>query len=146
MNLQLDPLLHAHAAAAFGWAWLALALALAAHVADEALTDFLSVYNPAVLRIRRLLPWLPIPTFTFGVWFSGLAAGVALMFSVSPAAFHASRWIVIAAVPLSVVMIGNGLGHLGASLYKRCLMPGVYSSPFLIAASLLALIFALRLL
>ena len=30
----------------FGRAWLGLAGALALHVTDEALTDFLSVYNP----------------------------------------------------------------------------------------------------
>jgi hypothetical protein len=28
-----------------GWAWMSLCLALAAHVFDEAMTDFLSVYN-----------------------------------------------------------------------------------------------------
>ncbi len=53
-------------------AWVALCLALAVHVADEALTDFLSVYNPAVISIRERLPWLPLPTFTFDVWRGGL--------------------------------------------------------------------------
>jgi len=32
----------------FGFAWVLLSLALTLHVIDEALTDFLSVYNPAV--------------------------------------------------------------------------------------------------
>jgi hypothetical protein len=33
--------------AGFGNAWLVLCAALAIHVADEALTGFLSAYNPA---------------------------------------------------------------------------------------------------
>jgi hypothetical protein len=130
----------------FGRAWLGLAAAIAIHVADEALTDFLAVYNPTVLKIRARFPWIPLPTFSFRVWIGGLAAGVALMFSLSPLAFRATRWIVIVSVPLAVLMVGNGLGHLASSLYMRRLMPGVYSSPVLIAASLFVLIHALRLL
>ena len=132
----------AQAPAQFGRAWLALAV----HVADEALTDFLGVYNRAVRRIRSLLPWLPLPTFTFPVWLTGLAAGVALLFALGPGAFRDAGWVVVAAVPLSVIMMGNGLGHLGASVYMRRLMPGVYSSPLLIVSSVLALVCALRLL
>jgi len=51
-----------------GWAWVALTLALAVHVADEALTDFLSVYNPTVEAIRAQYPWVPLPTFTLNVY------------------------------------------------------------------------------
>jgi hypothetical protein len=130
----------------FGYAWVALAVALALHVADEALTDFLSVYNPTVRKIRARFPWIPLPTFSFGVWIAGLAAGIALMFLVSPLAFQGARWLVLVALPLSVMMIGNGLGHVGGSLYLRRFMPGVYSSPVLIAASVFLLIQALRLL
>jgi hypothetical protein len=136
----------ADATSLFGCAWLALAAALAIHVIDEALTDFLAVYNPTVLKIRAKFPWIPLPTFSFRVWIIGLAAAVALMFSLSPLAFQGTRWIVLGALPLSVIMIGNGLGHIGSSLYMKRLMPGVYSSPVLIAASVFVLIYALRLL
>jgi len=135
-----------HATLEFGRAWLALAIALALHVVDEALTDFLAVYNPTVLTVRARLPWIPLPTFSFRVWIVGLAAGIILLFLLSPLAFHGSRSIVLVAVPLSILMIGNGLGHVGASIFKRRFMPGVYSSPFLIAASVLVLVYALRLL
>src|SRR5438552_10327882 len=40
----------------FGFAWAALCVAFAIHVTDEALTDFLSVYNPAVRAIRARFP------------------------------------------------------------------------------------------
>ena len=36
----------------YGRAWVALAAALAVHVTDEALTNFLAVYNPTVRAIR----------------------------------------------------------------------------------------------
>jgi hypothetical protein len=36
-----------------GWAWVSLCLVLAVHVFDEAMTDFLSVYNPTVQAIRQ---------------------------------------------------------------------------------------------
>src|ERR1051325_4757584 len=118
----------------FGIAWLSLAVALAAHVIDEALTDFLYVYNPTVLRIRARFPWIPLPVFSFRLWISGLIAGVLLLFLLSPLAFRGARWIVVAALPLSAMMIANGCGHIGSSIYLRRWMPGVYSSPLLIAA------------
>ncbi len=125
--------------ARFGWAWLALAGALALHVTDEALTDFLSVYNPVVRAIRDRLPWMPLPVFSFRVWLAGLIAGILLLVILTPLAFRAVRPLVWAAMPLGVIMIGNGLGHLGGSLYLGRFMPGVYSSPLLIVASWLLL-------
>jgi len=53
-------------------AWLTLVVILALHVTDEALTDFLFVYNPIVLQLRALWSWFPMPTFTFGPWLGGL--------------------------------------------------------------------------
>ncbi len=137
---------HPGAVLRFGRAWLALAAALALHVTDEALTNFLAVYNPTVLAVRSRFPWIPLPTFSFRVWIAGLAAGIVLLFLLSPAAFRGARWLAIVAIPFSVMMIGNGLGHVGSSLYLGRFMPGVYSSPILLAASLFALFSALRLL
>ncbi|HTZ20744.1 MAG TPA: HXXEE domain-containing protein [Opitutaceae bacterium] len=130
----------------FGRAWLALAAALALHVTDEALTNFLAFYNPTVRAIRDRLPWIPLPTFSFRVWIAGLVAGIALLFLLSPVAFRGAKWLTVIAVPFSVMMVGNGLGHVGSSIYFGRFMPGVYSSPILIAASLWALVSALRLL
>jgi hypothetical protein len=128
----------------FGRAWIALAAALALHVADEALTDFLSVYNPAVRAIRERVPWLPLPTFSFAVWIAGLAGGVALLFALSPLAFRGARWLAIIALPFSAMMVANGFGHIGSSIYFGRWMPGVYSSPALIAVAVVALVCAWR--
>ena len=62
-----------------GVAWVGLCVALGIHVADEALTDFLSVYNPAVRAIRSRFPFLPLPTFTFPVWLGGLITVTVLL-------------------------------------------------------------------
>ncbi len=119
----------------FGYAWIFLAAALALHVTDEATTDFLSVYNPAVRAIRERLPFLPLPTFSFGVWLTGLCIGIALLFCLSPFALRGSRVLVWIAFPLSILMFGNGLLHIAGSFYLGRLMPGVYSAPILLLAS-----------
>jgi len=68
MNSQPDP---GHTGN-FGLAWLFLCVAFCAHVADEALTGFLDVYNPTVLAVRAQHPWFTMPTFKFREWFIGL--------------------------------------------------------------------------
>jgi hypothetical protein len=120
----------------FGVAWVALCAALAVHVADEASTNFLSVYNPAVQPIRSHLPFIPLPTFSFPVWLGGLIVAVIVLFSLSPFAFHASRLMVSLSYFFGSVMLGNGLMHIGSSIYMGRLMPGVYSSPLLLVCSL----------
>jgi hypothetical protein len=127
-----------------GRAWVGLTLALAAHVTDEATHDFLSVYNPSVVAIRQRLPWLPLPTFTFPVWLAGLTLGVLLLLALAPLAFRGNRWLVLASFPLGALMFANGAGHIGYSLYQHTLMPGVWSSPLLLAASAWLLLAARR--
>lgn len=117
--------------------------ALAIHVVDEALTDFLGLYNPAVLAIREQYPSLPLPTFTFNVWISLLIFAVIVLVAVSFFVWK-GRW---AMRPISYafagLMLANGLLHIAWALYMQQLMPGVYSSPLLLVASI-ALIAATR--
>lgn len=129
----------------FGRAWLLLCLALAAHVLDEALTGFLSVYNPTVLAIRSSVPWLPLPVFRFDVWLSGLILAVILLAGLSTFAFRGARWIRIAAYVFAIIMIVNAVGHTLGTIFGRTIaasvhferpMPGFYSSPLLLAASI----------
>lgn len=127
-----------------GLAWLALTATVAVHVTDEALTDFLSVYNPSVRAVRARLPWLPLPTFTFGAWLAGLIAAIVLLFALAPLAFRGRRAVVWLAYPYAVLMFANGCGHLGGSLYFGRWMPGVCSAPLLLAASTLLFLAARR--
>jgi Protein of unknown function with HXXEE motif len=119
----------------FGLAWVLLSVALTLHVTDEALTDFLSVYNPTVQAIRKRVPFLPLPTFTFRVWVTGLCIGILVAFSLSILAFCGSRLALMLAYPVTILMFVNGSGHIVASLYQSRVMPGTYSSPLLVAAS-----------
>jgi hypothetical protein len=125
-------------------AWIGLAGALALHVADEALTGFLPVYNAQVSSIRSKIPWVPLPTFTFPVWIGGLTLGILLMLGLSPLVSRGVGWVRIASLILAVLMVGNALGHVGASIYWGKLAPGVYSSPLLLIAAVALLVTASR--
>ena len=106
------------------------------HVVDEALTDFLSVYNPAVRAIRARFPFLPLPTFTLPYWLGGLIMVTVFLFALAPAAFRGEPGMRPAAYIFGIVMAGNGLLHLGGSVYMRRAMPGVYSAPIILAAAI----------
>ena len=119
----------------WGFAWLALCATLALHVADEASSDFLALWNPLVESARDRLPWLPLPTFSFGVWLTGLVVVIAALTALSRFAFRGARWVKPLATVLGVLMVGNGIGHLAASVWLARPAPGVWSSPLLIGAA-----------
>jgi hypothetical protein len=119
-----------------GIAWIALCLALALHVTDEALNDFLSVYNPTVQAIQQRFPFLPLPTFTFEIWLGGLICGIVILLMLTPFVLRRMRWMRPVSYILAVMMLINGLQHIAASIYLGRWMPGVFSSPLLIAASI----------
>jgi hypothetical protein len=118
-------------------AWIILCGALAIHIADEALTDFLEFYNPVMLSMRTRYPWLPLPVFSFENWLAWLIFAIVALVAASYFVWR-GRW---AMRPISHVFAGfmllNGLLHISGSIYLGTLMPGVYSSPLLIAASVL---------
>ena len=124
----------------WGLAWVGLSLALAVHVVDEALSDFLPFWNSLVGAARDRLPWVPLPTFAFSEWLGGLIVGVVLLLSLSRFAFEGARWMRPLSYFLAVVMLGNGLGHIAASVYLGRLAPGVVSSPLLLLAAALLLV------
>ncbi len=116
-------------------AWLLLTAALAAHIADEAVTGFLDLYNPTVRAMRERHPWLPIPTFTFPLWIALLALAVAGLLILSYWVRRGAGWTRRAADAYALLMLSNGLAHLIFSMYKRAWMPGAYTSPLLFAAA-----------
>ncbi len=117
-----------------GWAWALLCAVLAVHVTDEALTDFLGWWNPTIESLRGRIPWIPLPTFRFDVWLGLLWAAIAALFWASRFAFRGASAMKPLAVVFSVIMIGNGVGHILLSLYLGRLAPGVYSAPLLLVA------------
>ena len=115
---------------------MALTAALALHVVDEAAGDFLSFYNPMVLRAREAFPLFPAPTLTFPVWIGGLVAAIALLVLLTPAAARPSRGMRRVAVFFAGFMVLNGAGHIFGSMALGFVIPGLYSSPVLLAASI----------
>ena len=103
---------------------------------DEAVTDFLGVYNHAVHAIRERHPFIMLPIFSFDIWLSLLIFAVIALVGVSVFVWK-GRW---AMRPISyvfaAVMLTNGLLHIAHSIFERKLMPGVYTSPLLLAASI----------
>jgi len=124
-----------HSTARLGPAWLALTVALVAHVVDEALTDFLSVYYPLVSAARERWTWFPMPTFTFDVWLIGLIVLVGVLLCLTPLAYRDVIAVRMAASPYAAIMLLNGVGHLVASVYFWRWMPGATTAPVLLATS-----------
>jgi uncharacterized protein with HXXEE motif len=116
-------------------AWVLLCLALAVHIVDEALSGFLSAYNPAIMAIHERLPWLPLPTFTFEAWLGSLIVAVIISSSLTVLVLRGMRLMISISFVFGVLMLCNGLVHLVASLEMERPMPGLYSAPLLLAAS-----------
>jgi hypothetical protein len=125
--------------------WMALAL----HVTDEALTGFLSIYNPTILALRARFGFWPMPTFEFGEWLTGLILGIVLLATLSRFAFRNVRWIRPLFYFLAVVGgVMNALGHTIATVLGHTVStvrfsrpaPGFYSSPLLLIVSIHALV------
>ncbi len=119
-----------------GLAWLLLTIVFAIHVVDEAVNDFLEVYNPAVMNIRDNIPFLPIPTFSFEMWLAGLVLAILILFALLPFALRNSGWIIKFSYFYSIIMIINGIIHITVSIVLGYLMPGIISSPFLLITSI----------
>lgn len=128
----------------FGFGWLFLTLAFAAHVADEALTHFLDVYNPTVLAVRARFPGFPMPTFGFREWLIGLIVAILVCFSLTPFAFRNARWLRPLAYFYAGIHLLNATGHTLATIFGQTVSsvhvlrpaPGFYSSPFLFVGSI----------
>jgi len=128
----------------FGLAWILLCLAFCAHVADEALTGFLNVYNPTVIVMRARLSWFPMPTFEYREWLVGLIVANLVLLALTPFAFRNARSLRPLAYFFAGVMLLNGLGHTVFTVLGRTVAsvqfprpaPGFYSSPFLLITSI----------
>ena len=134
-----------HRASRLGVAWVMLCIALALHVTDEALTGFLSVYNPTVLALRAQFGFWPMPTFEFREWLTGLTLGILVLAALSRFAFRNVRWMRPLFYFCAVVIgIMNALGHTIATILGQTVStvqfprpaPGFYSSPLLLIVSI----------
>ena len=127
----------------FGFAWVLLCLAFCVHVADEALTGFLTVYNPTVIAMRARLNWFPMPTFEYREWLVGLVLVNLVLLALTPFAYRNARGLRPLAYFFASVMLLNGMGHTIFTVLGQTVpsvrfprpAPGFYSSPFLLITS-----------
>jgi hypothetical protein len=132
----------------FGMAWLLLCLAFCAHVADEALTGFLPIYNATVLAMRSQYKWFPMPTFEFRDWLAGLITANIVLLLLTPFAFRNAWWLRPLAYFHAIVHLLNGTGHTLGTIFGQTVSaihfarpaPGFYSSPLLFAGSIYLLV------
>jgi hypothetical protein len=138
------PLLTSGRTKNFGLAWVFLCLAFCSHVADEALTGFLDVYNPTVTAMRARFSWFPMPTFGYRDWLIGLIVANLCLLALSPWAFRNARALRPLAYFYAGVMLLNGMGHTFFTVLGRTVpsvhfsrpAPGFYSSPLLLVTSI----------
>jgi hypothetical protein len=128
----------------FGREWFALCAALGVHIADEALTGFLDVYNPTILILRQRWGWSVMPTVNLHEYLVSHILVCALLFCLTPVAARGMPGLRPWAWAYALIMFLNGLGHtigtflghtVAAVTFPRP-APGFYSSPLLFAASL----------
>src|SRR6266404_3143625 len=103
--------------ATFGAPWVFLCLAFCTHVADEALTGFLPVYNATVLAMRSEYAWFPMPTFEYRDWLVGLIVANIVFLLLTPFAFRNARWLRPLAYFFAGVHLLNGTGHTLATIF-----------------------------
>jgi hypothetical protein len=126
-----------------GLAWVLLCVAFCVHVADEASTGFLTVYNPTVIAMRARLGWFPMPTFEYREWLVRLILVNLILLALTPFAYRNARGSRPLAYFFAGVMVLNGLGHTLFTVLGQTVpsvqfprpAPGFYSSPFLLITS-----------
>ena len=81
-----------------------------------------------------------IPVFTFRQWIGSLLCGLTVWLVLAPLAFRGLKWQRRLAIPVAILVgIGNGLGHILASIYLHRFMPGVYSAPLILLSGIMLL-------
>ena len=125
-------------------AWIIFISALALHVLDEAMTGFLPFYNQMVSSLQEKYGYFPAPTFSFERWLSALITVIVIGYLATIKVAQGGKVIRVITIILGILMTANALGHLVGSLYYERMLPGLRSSPILLAASIWVIIRGFR--
>jgi hypothetical protein len=121
--------------AAFGRAWLVLCAVTALHLLEESTTGFLEDFAPLVHRVGLTIG-IPVEMPAYSVWLAVIASLVVFVFVLTPWAFRGPLWVILGSYVFAALMIGNGVNHLLSPLYLGHFLPGQWTSPLLIWASI----------
>ena len=119
----------------WGRGWVLLCLAFGLHVLDEAVNDFLALYNPTVEQINEAISFLSFPTFSFEGWITGLAVAIIILLLLSNFAYRGKSWMKPLSYLFAAVMLLNGILHIIGSLGTGRVIPGTWSSPVLLLSA-----------
>ena len=121
-------------------AWVLMISAVAIHVIDEASTGFLPLYNNVAQSLRASLGLSFPPMFSFETWLGGLITAVIIGFALTSLVSRGGRFIRVFTTILGILMVVNALGHMLGSVYLGRLLPGFWSSPFLLVTAVLVVV------
>lgn len=121
-----------------GTAWIILTSILTLHVIDQAVNDFLPIYN----AMAKIVGYLPV--FTFNQWIIGLICAIIILFLLSRYALRQRLWICYLSLFYGVFMILNGIGHIAMTIYFKEPSPGFYSAVLLILSAIFLILVAIR--
>ena len=108
-----------------------LCCALAAHIADEAWTRFLDLWNPEMEALG-----LGALRFTFPVWMTLMSLAIVGLLILSYWVWRGAWWTPAAASIFTLLMLSNGAAHLLFAWHERAWTSGSVTSPLLLAGSL----------
>ncbi|MDX1700659.1 MAG: hypothetical protein R3250_08585 [Melioribacteraceae bacterium] len=118
------------------YGWISLTFAFTIHIIDEALNDFLSIYNPIVTNFNESFGFLIFPVFSFSQWLVGLIIANIILYSLSIYAYRNKKWFRYLSFIYSSIMILNAIGHITGSIYLGKSIAGLYSAPLLLVGGI----------
>jgi hypothetical protein len=125
-------------------AWLVMMTAIVLHVIDEAMTDFLSFYHHLVVDLRQRLGFFPMPRLSFWLWLTGLIFLIAAGFAFAAVVARGGRVARRLTIVLGILMMLNACCHMIGSAALGRILPGFWSSPFLLIAAAFVVMRGLR--
>jgi hypothetical protein len=121
-------------------AWVLMMSAVAVHVLDEAISGFLPFYNDIAFNLRGRLGFPLPPRLAFETWIVGLITAIIIGFALTPLVSRGGRLVRVFTTIVGILTAVNALGHMLGSVYLGRLLPGFWSSPFLLLTAVFVVI------
>jgi hypothetical protein len=121
------------------WAWLTLSLVLALHVADEVMNGTLAFYRGLSDFVMDYMPFVKLPPFRYEVWLVDLI-GASLLIAMTWLVHRRRGPMRLASYVVATFAAANGMMHILMSMAAQQLLPGVVTSPLILAAALFLLV------
>ena len=122
------------------WAWLTLSLVLALHVAEEVMNGTLAFYRGLSDFVMDYMPFVKLPPFRYEVWLVDLIGASLLLIAMTWLVHRRRGPMRLASYVVATFAAANGMMHILMSMAAQQLLPGVVTSPLILAAALFLLL------